>query len=97
MLMRRNRLMLQKDFIIQNKVGLHARPAAILAQTASKFKSNIFVEKDGKKVLAKSVLGVLSLGVEKGATVSVEIEGEDKEEAMKALGELITNRFGDEE
>jgi phosphocarrier protein HPr len=89
MLMRRNRLMLQKDFIIQNKVGLHARPAAILAQTASKFKSNIFVEKDGKKVLAKSVLGVLSLGVE--------IEGEDKEEAMKALGELITNRFGDEE
>ena len=89
--------MIKQEFIIQNKVGLHARPAAVFVQTANKFKSNIFVEKDGKKVSAKSILGVLSLGAEKGAIISVEIEGEDKEEAMKAIGELIANKFGDEE
>jgi len=89
--------MQQEEFIIQNRVGLHARPAAILVQTANKFKSNISVEKDGKKVSAKSILGVLSLGVEKGTTVSVTIEGEDEEKAMEAVGELVVNRFGDEE
>jgi len=89
--------MQQKDFIIQNKVGLHARPAAVLVQTANKFKSNIFVEKDGKSVSAKSILGVLSLGAEKGVTISVEIEGSDEEEAMNAISELIANKFGDEE
>lgn len=89
--------MLRKDFIIQNKVGLHARPAAILAQTANKFKSSIFVEKDGRKVSAKGIIGVLSLGVEMGSALSFEIEGEDEEEAMKTVSELITGRFGDEE
>jgi len=89
--------MFKKDFVIKNKVGLHARPAAVFVQTANKFKSNIFVEKDGKNVSAKSILGVLSLGAEKGATISVEIEGSDEEEAMNAISELIANKFGDEE
>ena len=89
--------MQRKEFTIQNKVGLHARAAAVLVQAANKFKSNIFIEKDGKKVSAKSILGVLSLGAEKGAIISVEIEGSNKEEAMKTIEELIANKFGDEE
>lgn len=89
--------MFKKDFVIKNKVGLHARPAAVLVQTANKFKSNIFVEKDGKSVSAKSILGVLSLGAEKGIKISVEIEGEDEQEAMNTISELIANKFGDEE
>lgn len=89
--------MLKKDFIIQNKVGLHARPASLLVQTANKFKSNITVEKDGNKVNAKSILGILSLGAEKGAHISIEIEGEDEEAAMRALTQLIESNFGEEQ
>ena len=89
--------MLKKDFIIQNKVGLHARPAALFVQTAKKFKSNIMIEKEGgDKVNAKSILGVLSLGAEKGAHITIEIEGEDEEAAMQALTQLIGSNFGEE-
>ncbi|MCD6427507.1 MAG: HPr family phosphocarrier protein [Caldisericaceae bacterium] len=88
--------MLKKDFIIQNKVGLHARPASLFVQTANKFKSNITVEKDGNKVNAKSILGILSLGAEKGAHITIEIEGEDEEAAMQALTQLIGSNFGEE-
>jgi len=87
----------QKDFTIQNKVGLHARPAAVFVQTANKFKSNVSIEKDGMRVSAKSILGVLSLGAEKGVKICVEIEGEDEQEAMATISEVIANRFGDEE
>ncbi len=88
--------MLKKDFIIQNKVGLHARPASLLVQIANKFKSNIMIEKDGNKVNAKSILGILSLGAEKGAHITIEIEGEDEEAAMQALTQLIESNFGEE-
>lgn len=87
----------QKDFTIQNKVGLHARPAAVFVQTANKFKSNVSIEKDGMRVSAKSILGVLSLGAEKGVKICVEIEGEDEQEAMATISEVIANRFGEEE
>jgi phosphocarrier protein len=89
--------MQQRDFVIENRVGLHARPAAVCVQVANKFKSKILVRRDGKSVSAKSILGVLSLGAEKGMRISVEIEGEDEQEAMKAFSELVANRFGDEE
>ena len=88
--------MLKKDFIIQNKVGLHARPAALFVQTAKKFKSSITVEKDGNKVNAKSILGVLSLGAEKGAHIIIEAKGEDEKKAMQEFEELIENKFGEE-
>ena len=88
--------MIRKQFIIQNKVGLHARPAALFVQTAKKFKSNITVEKDGNKINAKSILGVLSLGAEQGTRITVEIEGQDEEQAMQALAQLIENKFGEE-
>jgi phosphotransferase system HPr (HPr) family protein len=88
---------LQKDFTIQNKVGLHARPAAVLVQTANKFESNISIEKDGMTVSAKSILGVLSLGAGEGARIRVEIEGKDEQEAMATISEVVANKFGDED
>jgi len=88
--------MQRKEFFIQNKVGLHARPAAIFVQTATKFKSNITVEKDGKIVNAKSILGVLSLGAEQGAVITITAEGEDEQEVLKTFEELIENKFGEE-
>jgi len=76
--MDRRRLPLNKEFVIQNKVGLHARPTALFVQTAKKFKSDITVEKDGEKVNAKSILGILSLGAEKGVHIAIEAKGEDE-------------------
>lgn len=78
-------------------MGLHARPAAVLAQTAGKFKSSVTVEKDGKRASARNALDLLSLAVERGAVVTVEIEGSDEKEAMQAFEELISDRFGEKE
>jgi phosphotransferase system HPr (HPr) family protein len=89
--------MIQQEFTIQNKVGLHARPAAVFVQTTVKFKSNVIVEKDGKEINAKSIIGVLSLGAEKGSKIIIKIEGEDEQEAMKALKELVHNNFGEDQ
>ena len=82
---------------IRNKVGLHARPAAIFVRTASKFKSKVLAVKDGREVNAKSILSVLTLGAEQGAVVTVRAEGEDEVEAVEALKELVENNFGEEE
>ena len=89
--------MIGKSFVINNKTGLHARPAAVLVQTANKFKSEITVEKDGKRASAKNAFELLSLAVESGAVVTVEIEGSDEREAMKALEDLVDNKFGEKE
>jgi len=89
--------MLTREFIVGNKVGLHARPVSLLVQTANKFKSDIFTEKDGKRVSAKSILGLLSLGAEKGSTIIMEVDGSDEESAMKSIEEIIANKFGEEE
>jgi len=89
--------MIGKSFIIKNKVGLHARPAAVLVQTARMFKSDIIVEKDSKRASAKNAFDLLGLAVEKGAVVTVEIEGSDEREAMKAFEELVNNKFGEKE
>jgi phosphocarrier protein len=66
-------------------------------QTASKFKSDIKIEKDGRIVSAKSILGVLSLGAEKGSTIIVTVDGVDEEEALKTIEDLVNNNFGDPE
>ncbi|MGB9794190.1 HPr family phosphocarrier protein [Caldisericum exile] len=86
-----------QSFVIKNKVGLHARPAAVLVQAANKFKSEIKLEKDGNEFSAKSILGVLSLGAEKGTVVVVTANGVDEEEALKTIEELVNNNFGDPE
>jgi phosphocarrier protein len=91
------RHMIGRSFIINNKTGLHARPAAVLVQTANKYKSEIIVEKDGRRASAKNAFELLSLAVESGAVVTVEIEGSDEREAMKALEDLVDNKFGEKE
>jgi phosphotransferase system HPr (HPr) family protein len=88
--------MYEKRVIVKNKTGLHARPAAVFVQNASKFKSNITIEKDLKKGNAKSILSVLSLGVTIGTEVVLTAEGQDEEDAVNTLAGLIESRFGEE-
>jgi phosphocarrier protein len=79
-----------------NKLGLHARPAAQLVQTAKKFASKITLVKDGQEVDGKSIMGVMMLAAGKGSTVTIRTFGEDAEQALEVLVELINTRFGEE-
>ncbi len=88
--------MYSESIVVQNKTGLHARPAASFVQTASKFKSNIIIEKDSKQANAKSMLSLLSIGASLGCTVSVTAEGEDENQAVTTLIELIRSKFGED-
>ena len=85
--------MFSKEVEVQNQVGLHARPATFFIQKANEFKSSIWVEKDERKVNAKSLLGVLSLGITKGTTISIIADGIDEEEAVNTLVNLIASNF----
>jgi phosphocarrier protein HPr len=89
--------MQEVTLIIRNKVGLHARPAALFVRTAGRFKSNVVAIKDKREVNAKSILSVLTLGADQGAVVTVRAEGEDEVEAVEALRELVESNFGEEE
>jgi len=88
--------MQQRDVEIVNKLGLHARPSAKLTQLASDFKSNVFMARNGRRINAKSIMGVMMLAAAKGSMVTLEIEGEDEKEAMEALSTLISSGFGEE-
>ncbi len=85
--------MFSKEVEVQNQVGLHARPATFFIQKANEFKSSIWVEKDERKVNAKSLLGVLSLGITKGTTINIIADGADEEEAVVTLVNLIASNF----
>ncbi len=85
--------MYSKEVEVQNQVGLHARPATFFIQKANEFKSSIWVEKDERKVNAKSLLGVLSLGITKGTDINIIADGSDEEEAVVALVNLIASNF----
>ena len=87
--------MFSKDIVVTNEVGLYARPATFFIQKANEFKSTIYIEKDERKVNAKSLLGVLSLGIKKGSNIVISAEGSDEEEAAKALCALIISNFGE--
>ena len=80
-----------------NKLGLHARAAAQLVQLASSFSSHIEIEKDKQRVNGKSIMGVMMLAAGKGSQISLHVEGEDEEESMNKLEELIKNRFNEDE
>ena len=84
-----------KEVIVSNQVGLHARPATFFIQKANEFKSNIWIEKDERKVSAKSLLGVLSLGITRGVNITISAEGPDAEESVNALVNLITSDFAE--
>jgi phosphocarrier protein HPr len=88
--------MISRDFTISNKLGLHARPSAQLTQTASRFKAEIHISRGARRVNAKSIMGVMMLAAGHGSTIKVEAEGDDAEQAVQAIGQLIDDGFGEE-
>lgn len=84
-----------KDVVVQNQVGLHARPATFFIQKANEFKSSIWVEKEERRVNAKSLLGVLSLGIAKETKITIIADGSDEETAVEELAALIATGFAE--
>ena len=85
-----------KDLTIENRNGLHARPAALFVKTSSRFRAEVWVEKDGERVNGKSIMGLMMLAAGKGSVLRVIAEGEDAESVLTELEQLITTRFGEE-
>ncbi len=85
--------MYSKEIVVQNQVGLHARPATFFIQKANEFSSGIWISKDDRKVNAKSLLGVLSLGVTRGTSITILAEGSDEEAAVNELADLVQTNF----
>lgn len=89
--------MIKESVEIINKLGLHARASTKFTQTASRFKSEIWVEKNGRRVNAKSIMGVMMLAAAKGSTIDIEANGEDESEAIATLKALVNDYFGEGE
>lgn len=89
--------MLQQEVEIINKLGLHARASAKLTEVAGRFKANVWVSRNGRRVNAKSIMGVMMLAAAKGSTLVVETEGPDEQEALTAVTRLIANCFEEAE
>jgi phosphocarrier protein len=89
--------MLQREVEIINKLGLHARASAKLTQVAGRFGADVWLSRNGRRVNAKSIMGVMMLAAAKGSTIVIETEGPDEAEAMKALEDLIAGRFDEGE
>ena len=87
----------KRSIRIVNKLGLHARASAKLTQAAARFASAIFISRNGRRVNAKSIMGVMMLAAGMGSTVEVEAEGEDADAALDAIEKLFTERFGEAE
>lgn len=90
-------LTLNRNYVLINQVGLHARPASIFVQTAARFNASIQVSCNGRQADARRILQVLQLGARKGDVLQIRAEGDDAEAALQALGEIIANRFGEAE
>jgi phosphocarrier protein len=89
--------MITREFTINNKLGLHARPSAQLTKAASQFKSEVWIAKAGRRVNAKSIMGVMMLAAGQGSIVSVDADGPDESAAVEAIGQLIQSKFGEHE
>ena len=89
--------MLEKEVTIVNKLGLHARAAAKLVNTASAYSAEVTLSRNGQQVNGKSIMGVMMLAAAKDTSIHLRVDGEDEEQAMQALEELIGNRFGEDE
>ena len=87
--------MISRNVTVCNSVGLHARPATFFVQKANSFKSSIWVEKEDCRVNAKSLLGVLSLGITKGTAITLIADGIDESDAVSGLAELVDSEFGE--
>ena len=86
---------IRKKIIVKNKLGLHARPAALFVQAANKFDSRIIVEKDNERVNGKSIMGILTLGAERGSSIIIEAEGQDAQKAISELERLVSSNESD--
>ncbi|POA97390.1 HPr family phosphocarrier protein [Chromobacterium sinusclupearum] len=89
--------MLRSEVEIINKLGLHARASSKFTQLASRYKSDIFIARNSRRVNGKSIMGVMMLAAAKGAKVELEVSGEDEQQALEALVALINNRFDEAE
>lgn len=85
-----------QTFTIRNRLGLHARAAALLVKTANRFASDVTIEKDGLDVNGKSIMGILMLAASKGTKITLKVDGKDSAQAIQILGKLIENKFGEE-
>jgi phosphocarrier protein len=88
--------MLHKEYVIVNKLGLHARASALFVKTASRFGSEVKLARDGVEVNGKSIMGIMMLAASKGTTVRLTVNGPDETDAFQAIGELIATGFGEE-
>ena len=88
--------MTEKEIVIKNRAGIHARPAALLVKRANEFSSEIFIEKDGEKINAKSIMGILTLGATYNSVLKISAEGSDEEKAVEAIATLFENKFEEE-
>ena len=89
--------MVQQEVVVKNRLGLHTRPAATLVKLAAKFKSEFFLERDGYRVNGKSIIGVMTLAAEQGASILLEFTGEDENEALAALVDFFDRGFDEPE
>ena len=85
-----------KDVVVQNQLGLHARPASMFVKTATKFASEIMVEKEGESVNGKSIMGLMMLGAAPGTTIELVVEGRQAKAAVQAVARLVESRFGED-
>ncbi|MGO8675648.1 MAG: HPr family phosphocarrier protein [Limisphaerales bacterium] len=85
-----------KDFVVSNKLGIHARPAAMFVKTANRFSCDIFVEKDGEKVNGKSIMGLMMLAAGPGSKLTVHVHGQDASQALAEIETLIKTKFDEE-
>ncbi len=88
--------MIEKKIIIKNRAGIHARPAALLVQTANMFDSQIFIKKDTETINGKSIMGIITLGATYKTELSIIADGSDEEEAVDAIVRLFENKFQEE-
>lgn len=87
--------MVVREVTVTNRAGLHTRPASMIVRTASKYQSDFFIQKDSYEINGKSIIGVMTLAAEQGATLTLTFEGEDEEEAAAAVAELFESGFGE--
>lgn len=88
--------MIERELTIRNRAGLHTRPASMLVKTASRFEADVYLQRDNYEINGKSVIGVMTLAAEQGATLTLVVEGDDEEAAAAAITELFEDGFGEE-
>lgn len=88
--------MIEREVTVRNRAGLHTRPASMLVRTASQFEAEVFLRRDNYEINGKSVIGVMTLAAEQGATLDLIVEGEDEEAAADAIADLFEDGFGEE-